>query len=128
MVFAGNKAIVGSAIYANGLNLCSWLSYSPPYFGDAHQVLRWPIITYRCVSFYSYVYILFLHVTQCEKTGRVYVHKIHTFIIIMSLNYVAISLSIIFTYVLFKFCKLYKIARSCVHRFTSGVNFIRTHG
>ena len=52
MVFAGNKALVGSAIYANGLDLCSWVSYSPPYFGNTNQVLRWPIITYRCVIFY----------------------------------------------------------------------------
>lgn len=49
MIFAGNKALVGSAIYANGLDLCSWASYSTPYFNNTNQVLRWPIITYRYV-------------------------------------------------------------------------------
>ena len=46
MNFAGNEALVGSAIYANGLDLCSWVSYSAPYFSDNKHVLRWSLITY----------------------------------------------------------------------------------
>lgn len=53
MHFAGNQALVGSTIYANGLDLCSWVSYSPPYFSDVAHVLRWPLITYRYGINYS---------------------------------------------------------------------------
>ena len=49
MTFAGNQALVGSAIYASGLGLCSWVSYSAPYFNGAKHVLRWPLITYGYV-------------------------------------------------------------------------------
>ncbi|XP_065897652.1 uncharacterized protein [Dysidea avara] len=45
MKFVGNKAIVGSAMYANRLGLCSWYSYSPPYF-DLGNMLRSPFVTY----------------------------------------------------------------------------------
>ena len=49
MNFTGNQALAGSAIYTNELTLCSWANYSPPYFSDTHQVLRWPSIIYRYV-------------------------------------------------------------------------------
>ena len=51
MNFAGNQALIGSAIYANGLDLCSWVSYSSPYFSDISHVLRWPLITYGYARF-----------------------------------------------------------------------------
>ena len=49
MNFTGNQALAGSAIYTNELKLCSWVTYSPPYFSDTDQVLRWPFIIYGYV-------------------------------------------------------------------------------
>ena len=46
MTFMGNNATVGSAIYANKLDFCSWYSYYPPFFNDTSSVLRWPFISY----------------------------------------------------------------------------------
>ena len=48
IMFAGNTAIIGSAIYANNLDLCSWYSFDPPYFyTNRSDVLRWPFMSYR---------------------------------------------------------------------------------
>ncbi|XP_065906418.1 uncharacterized protein [Dysidea avara] len=45
--FTDNRALIGSAIYANGLNYCSWYSYSSPYFySNISSVLRWPFVSY----------------------------------------------------------------------------------
>ena len=45
--FAGNRAIIGSAVYANNLDLCSWYSYGTPYFyTNRSNVLRWPFVSY----------------------------------------------------------------------------------
>lgn len=49
MTFEGNNAIVGSAIYANLLGLCSWSSYYPPHFHNTSSVFRWPFISYEYV-------------------------------------------------------------------------------
>ena len=54
MTFTDNNAIVGSAIFANELDFCSWFSNSHPFFHfDASNIFRSPFITYKCV----YVYI-----------------------------------------------------------------------
>ena len=48
IMFAGNRAIIGSAIYANNLDLCSWYSIESPYFyTNRSEILRWPFISYR---------------------------------------------------------------------------------
>ena len=45
--FTGNRAIIGSAVYANNLDLCSWYSYGTPYFyNNRSNVLRWPFVSY----------------------------------------------------------------------------------
>ena len=50
MIFTDNNAIVGSAIFANDLDLCSWFSYSDPFFYfNASNILRSPFITYEYV-------------------------------------------------------------------------------
>ena len=48
--FTSNRAITGSAIYADTLDYCSWYSFDPPYFYTNGSVLHWPNITY-----YEYV-------------------------------------------------------------------------
>jgi len=51
MIFTDNNAIVGSAIFANDLDLCSWFSYSDPFFYfNASDILRSPFITYKYVD------------------------------------------------------------------------------
>ncbi|XP_065904297.1 uncharacterized protein [Dysidea avara] len=48
MTFTDNNAIVGSAIFANELDFCSWFSYSEPFFYfDASNILRSPFIIYN---------------------------------------------------------------------------------
>jgi len=48
MKFTGNRALIGSAVYANRVDLCSWYSFETPYFyTDTSDVLRWPFISYR---------------------------------------------------------------------------------
>ena len=47
--FSGNNAIVGSAVYTNLMDLCSWSSYQPPYFDNTSSVFRWPFISYEYV-------------------------------------------------------------------------------
>ena len=44
--FEGNKAIIGSAIYTDRLDLCSWNSYDPPFYDNRSSILRWPFVTY----------------------------------------------------------------------------------
>ncbi|XP_065907815.1 uncharacterized protein [Dysidea avara] len=45
--FSGNRALIGSAVYANDLNFCSWYTYSTPYFySNISNVLRWPFVSY----------------------------------------------------------------------------------
>ena len=46
MIFIGNNAIVGSAIYINELDFCSWSSFYYPFFYNTSSVLRWPFISY----------------------------------------------------------------------------------
>ena len=54
MKFAGNRALIGSAVYANRINLCSWYSYEAPYFyTDSSDVLRWPFVSYGYVLCYD---------------------------------------------------------------------------
>ena len=59
MKFTGNRALIGSAIYANRMDLCSWYSFETPYFyTDSSDVLRWPFVTYgyimSCVLIWSH--------------------------------------------------------------------------
>ena len=56
-MFMGNNAVVGSAIYVNKLDFCSWSSYYPPYFYNTSNVFRWPFISYKYVVITSYVCI-----------------------------------------------------------------------
>ena len=51
MTFIGNNALVGSAIYTNKLDLCSWASYYPPFFNSTRDIFRWPFISYKYVSY-----------------------------------------------------------------------------
>ena len=44
--FQSNKAIIGSAIYTDRLDLCSWNSYDPPFYDKKGSILRWPFVTY----------------------------------------------------------------------------------
>ena len=44
--FESNRAIIGSAIYADRLDLCSWNSYYAPLYDDMRAILHWPFITY----------------------------------------------------------------------------------
>ena len=45
--FAGNRAIIGSAVYANTLDLCSWYSFELPHFyTNRSDILRWPFVSY----------------------------------------------------------------------------------
>ena len=61
MYFDNNKAVVGSDIYADKLDLCSWYSYDAPHFhSDAKEILRWPFIKYR----YNYQVVLFMEPQQ----------------------------------------------------------------
>ncbi|XP_065905479.1 uncharacterized protein [Dysidea avara] len=47
MTFTGNDAIVGSDIYADHLDYCSWYSNSHPYFqSNMRNIFRWPFISY----------------------------------------------------------------------------------
>ena len=62
MVFMGNNAVVGSAIYVNELDFCAWSSYYPPYFHNTSNVFQWPFISYKYVHYgvktskvYSYI-------------------------------------------------------------------------
>lgn len=43
--FTNNSALVGSAIYINQLNLCSWYTVEEPYF-DESLIIRWPFADY----------------------------------------------------------------------------------
>ena len=53
IMFAGNRAIIGSAIYANNLDLCSWYSFEPPYFyTNRSDILRWRAMSYEYESIY----------------------------------------------------------------------------
>ena len=55
IMFAGNRAIIGSAIYANNLDLCSWYSFNPPYFySDRSKILHWSFISYRQLQLQNY--------------------------------------------------------------------------
>ena len=51
MAFVGNNALVGSAIFTNRLDLCSWASYYPPFFNNTNSTFQWPFISYK-----TYVY------------------------------------------------------------------------
>ena len=56
--FTGNRAIIGSAVYADSLDLCSWYSYDPPYFyANRSNVLRWPFVSY---GYQIFIYIIFI--------------------------------------------------------------------
>ena len=69
--FAGNQALVGSAIYTNGLNHCSWVSYSSPYFSDIKHVLRWPLITYGYVAVILWQLVFYMYmVIQIVSDGN----------------------------------------------------------
>ena len=55
LTFAGNRAIIGSAIYTNNLDLCSWYSINSPYFyTNRSEILRWPFVSYRQLQNYVY--------------------------------------------------------------------------
>ena len=57
LMFAGNRAVIGSAIYANNLDLCSWYSFDPPYFyTNRSEILRWnDIIFYEYKDVFCYI-------------------------------------------------------------------------
>ncbi len=46
--FTGNQASVAAAVYINNMDLCSWSSYSPPYF-NRKGVFHWNFINLTCV-------------------------------------------------------------------------------
>ena len=46
MQFEGNKAIIGSAVYTDRLDLCSWNSNESPFHDDRSSILRWPFVDY----------------------------------------------------------------------------------
>ena len=41
MNFQGNKAVVGSSVYANNIDLCSWIGSTT---FDANQAFRWEFV------------------------------------------------------------------------------------
>ena len=54
MMFSGNSAITGPAIFTNQLDLCSWYTTYPPYFKEPSEVLRWSFISYKYESAFVY--------------------------------------------------------------------------
>ena len=47
-VIDGNAAIAGSGVYTNYLSLCSWSSFTEPFF-DVQKTYRWDTFDYRHV-------------------------------------------------------------------------------
>lgn len=45
MTFNGNRAIIGSSVYTNNLNLCSWTGQPNNTF-DLSKAYRWDFITF----------------------------------------------------------------------------------
>ena len=49
MLFSGNRAVVGAAVYTNQIGLCSWtgaLGGGDAYFNRS-LAFRWKFVTYR---------------------------------------------------------------------------------
>ena len=55
MYFNGNRAIIGSAVYVNGLNRCSWVGGNNFNLTRAY---RWNFMTfgYEFINYYYYYY------------------------------------------------------------------------
>ena len=47
MIFEGNKALFGSAVYVSSLSQCSWVSEKGPQFFNKTYFPHWPIFNVR---------------------------------------------------------------------------------
>ncbi len=47
-MFRGNSAIVGAAVFASQLRICSWTQFKDPYFNDS-AAFKWDFITFGYV-------------------------------------------------------------------------------